>query len=389
MGVLSFAAVGFHGREWRARLAPAALALATLSAPASAQPSGPFLDLAADFASAIAAAVGPDAAVAVVFPPDQERVRAEVVRLLASRGVRSVQSGDASRVAAECSTNLRERVCAAEIRRGDDRRVVMTTRARDRNQDAEEPPAVAIELRPLYAQRRPMLDVAEAGDRLLVLTSESVSLMANEAGVMRALASRAIATSRVWPRDLRGRLRAAGQSFEAFLPGVTCRGTVAPFTLACADESEPWPIGLENTGIAPSRNAFATPDGFVFYEAAPLGGGRWLVVGERGALTFLDARGRTAAPADPADHAAGLPESCAGDGAYVVTGGRSPEANVDALRLLHVVDARLVALPSTAPLPGTLTALWSAPAGGPATAIVHDATAGRYEALHVSVSCAR
>jgi len=150
--------VGFHGREWWTRPASAALALATLSIPASpfdvargdsefiegsAQPSVPFLDLAPDFASAIAAAIGPNAAASVVFAPEQQRLQVEVVRLLAARGVRVVENGEGARVSAECSTNLRERACAAEIRRGDDRRVVITTRARDRGQNADEAPIVA------------------------------------------------------------------------------------------------------------------------------------------------------------------------------------------------------------------------------------------------------
>ena len=389
MRVLSFAAVGFHGREWWTRPASAALALATLSVPAPAQPSAPFLDLAPDFASSIAAAVGPNAAAFVAFPPEQQRLQAEVVRLLAARGIRSVEGGDAARVSAECSTNLRERVCAAEIRRGDDRRVVITTRARDRAQDGGEEPIVAIELRPLYAQRRAMLDVAEAGDRLLVLAPESVSLVANDAAGARSIASRPIETSRVWPRDVRGRLRVAGASFEAFLPGVTCRGTVAPFALACADESEPWPLGLANSGIAPSRNAFSTADGFAFYEAAPLGGGRFLLAGERSALTLLDAGRRTALRSDPADHVAGVSDACAADAPYVIADAPTPDTDGDVLRLFRFADARLVATGSATTLPGALTALWSAPVSGPATAIVHDLRAGRYEAFHLTLSCAR
>jgi len=406
--VLSFAAVGFHGREWRTRLASAALALATLSIPASpfgfaqgdpeftegsAQPLEAFVDLAPDFASKIASALGPGAAAVVAFAPEQSRMQSEVVRLLAARGVRIVERGDAALVAGDCSMNLRERVCVAEIRRGDDRRVVMTTRVRDRAGDGGTEPIVGIELRPIYTQRRPMLDVAQAGDRRLVLTADAVSLVENDPAGARAIASHPITTARVWPRDVRGRLRVAASSFEAFLPGVTCRGTVTPFTLACADESEPWPIGgLANNGMAPSRNAFSTPDGFTFYEAAPIGSARWLVVGERGVLTFVDPRGRAAARADPADHAAGFPESCAADGPYVVADARAPDTNADTLRLFRVLDGtRLVPLPSTVTLPGALTALWSAEAAGAAaaTAIVHDINAGRYEAFHISLSCAR
>ena len=389
--VLSFAAVGFHGREWWTRLASAALALATLSIPASAQPPAAFVDLAPDFAAAIADALGRGAAATVTFAPDQARMQTEVARLLAARGVRIVQRTDAAVVTADCSTNLRERVCVAEIRRGDDRRVVITTRMRDRTGDPGGEPIVGIELRPIYTQRGPMLDVADAGDRLLVLTTDAVALVGSDTVGGRAIASRPITTARVWPRDVRGRLRVVASSFEAFLPGVTCRGTIAPFTLACSDENEAWPVGgLANSGIAPSRNAFSTADGFTFYEAAPLGGSRWLVVGERSVLTFLDATGRVAPRSDPADHAAGFPENCAGDAPYVVTDGRAPEGNGDTLRLFRVVDTRLVPLPSTATLPGTLTSLWSAAAGaGPATAIVHDVNAGRYEAFHISLSCAR
>jgi len=389
--VLSFAAVGFHGREWRTRLASAALALATLSIPASAQPTAAFVDLAPDLASTIADALGRGAAAHVTFAPDQARMQAEVVRLLAARGVGGGERADAANVTAECSTNLRERVCVAEIRRGADRRVVMITRPRDRADDSGGEPIVGIEARPIYTQRHPMLDVADAGDRLLVLTPDSVALVGVDAGGARAIASQPIATARVWPRDVRGRLRVTASSYEAFLPGVTCRGTTAPFTLACADESAPWPAGgLANSGIAPSRNAFSTTDGFAFYEAAPVGSERWLAVGERRALTFVDAKGHVPAHGDPADHAAGFRQTCAGDAAYVVTDGRSSEGNGDTLRLFRVVDTRLVPLPSTATLPGTLTALWSAAAGaGPATAIVHDVNAGRYEAFHISLSCAR
>jgi len=37
------------------------------------------------------------------------------------------------------------------------------------------------------------------------------------------------------------------------LPGVACRGTINPFALVCADDSEPWPIGLDNSGIKAFR----------------------------------------------------------------------------------------------------------------------------------------
>ncbi|HJZ71993.1 MAG TPA: hypothetical protein VKE51_09635 [Vicinamibacterales bacterium] len=391
MTVLSFAAVGFHGREWWPRLTLAALALTPLSMPASAQPTAAFVDLASEFAASIAGALGPAAAVRLTFAPDPSRVEAEVVRLLAARGVRVTDSADATPVAAACATNLRERVCAAEIGRGAARRVVMTTRPRGGAADGDADPIVAIELRPIYTQRRPMLDVATAGDQLLVLSSESVTLVAGATPADlggRPTASKPITTARVWPRDVRGRLRVVGPTFAAFLPGVTCRGTINPFTLVCADEIEPWPIGLDNSGIAPSRNAFSTADGFAFYEVAPLDRGRFLLVSERSALTILDNGRRTAARGETADHAAGFLESCAA-APYVALDGRTSDAGADTLRLFRVTDTRLVAQSSTVTVPGALITLWSATDTGPATAIVHDLNAGRYEAFQIALSCAR
>jgi hypothetical protein len=390
--VLSFAAVGCHGREWWTRLASSALALAMLSAPGSAQTSGTFVDLAPDLASKIAAALAPAAAIRLSFAKDDERVQTEVARLLAARGFRVLESGDAAEVRGSCLANLRERVCVAEIGRGEARRVVMSTRAHESRASVELDPVVAVELRPIYTQRGPMLDVAEADGKLLVLTPDAVMLVANTRDdnvTGRTIALQPIATSRVWPRDLRGAIRVTASGFEAFLPGVTCRGTSSPFRLTCADESEPWPIGLENSGLAPSRNTFSTPEGLVFYEAASLGGGRWLVVGEQGVLTFLDARRGVTARAHSADHATGFPEGCGSDSSYVVTAARAPEANGDALQLSRLVNGQLVASSSTIALPGVLTALWAAPGARAATAVVHDFSAGRYEAFHVTLSCSR
>jgi hypothetical protein len=390
--VLSFAAVAFHGREWWPTLVLAALALTTSPAPARAQLPAAFVDLAPDFASSIARAVGPGAAVRVAFPLDQARIQAELIRVLAARGVRITDSAEATVVNASCSTNLRDRVCVADVGRGEARRVVITSRPRAAGSDPDAAPIVGIELRSIYTQRAPILDVTPAGDRLLVLTPDAVLLVAEASGANdggRAIATRPIATARVWPRDLRGRLRAGGQNFEAFLPGVTCRGTVSPFALVCADDSEPWPIGLDNSGIAPSRNAFSTADGFAFYEAAPLGGGRFLLAGERSALTLLDAGRRTALRSDPADHVAGVSDACAADAPYVIADAPTPDTDGDVLRLFRFADARLVATGSATTLPGALTALWSAPVSGPATAIVHDLRAGRYEAFHLTLSCAR
>src|SRR5262249_10518996 len=118
------------------------------------------------------------------------------------------------------------------------------------------------------------------------------------------------------------------------------------------------------------------------------GSGRWLVVGEQGVLTFLDAHYGVVSRADAADHAIGFPTSCAAD-PYVVIGTRSSDTGGDSLRLLRVAGDRIVPSPSAVALPGIVTALWSGGINRQATAIVHEYAAGRYEAFHVTLSCAR
>jgi hypothetical protein len=404
--VLSFAAVGCHGRErWTpafalagfgvaGRLASSALMFLLAAATARAQPATQ--DLASEFAVRVAAAIAPGAPVHLVCTGDDGRTQLELGRSLAARGIRLVESGDgATMVRCSCLENLREYACIADIGDGAARRVVAATRAKNTGGSSVPSPIVALQLRPLHAQRDPILDVTIAGPALLALTPTTVTRIPLPGQPAVAPQSAAVTTGRVWPRDVRGHLRADGDAFEVFLPGVTCRGSSMPFALACADEGESWPIGIENAGMAASRNTFATPEGFSFYEAAPLDGGQWLVVDEQGTLTFLDAQRRVVARGDATDHVAALRSACS-PGSYVVTARRSPDAeSADVLRLARVVGTSLVPEASTITLPGVLTALWSARMPSrpqddrDAVAVVHDIQTGRYEAFHLSLSCAR
>jgi hypothetical protein len=391
--------VGFHGREWwtpafalagfgvARRLASSAIMFVLAVAPAWSQPAH-----LQDFASRIAAAIPSGATLRLACTGDDGRTQRELTRLLAARGVRLGETTDGTTIVrCSCLENLKERACVADIGDGSARRVVATTQPLGRTEPPARDPIVALELRPLYAQRDPILDVAVADSGLLVLTPTMLTLAPPEAkGTTAAPApSQFITTARVWPRDLRGRVRTTAGGFEVFLPGVTCRGTSTPFTLACADEGDAWPIGLENAGIAPSRNTFATPEGLSFYDAASLGDQRWLIVDQLGVLTFLDSHRRVVAKSDAADHVVALRASCVAD-AYVASTARPPDPETaDVVLLSRVSVDKLVPMPSTLVLPGTLTALWPTADDRAATAIVHNARSGRYEAFHLSLSCTR
>ena len=344
-----------------------------------------------DFAARIAAAIPAGATVRLVCAGDDGRTQLGLARLLAARGIHlSETRTGTTTVRCSCLENLREHACIADVGEGADRRIVSTTRAKDIEPPIRSP-IVALELRPLYAQRDPILDVAVTQAGLLVLAPTKVMLTTAALQDQTAAdpPSRPITTARVWPRDLRGRVRTTAGGFEVFLPGVTCRGSSAPFTLVCADEGEPWPIGIENAGVAPSRNVFATPEGVSFYDAAPLGDQQWLIVDQQGMLAFLDSHRRVVAKGGAADHVAVLRASCSSD-SYVVTTMRPPEIEgADVARLSRVAEGALVPQASTVVFPGALTALWPAQDDRAVTAVVHDFRTGRYEAFHLSLSCTR
>lgn len=368
----------------------------------ASQPAGQ-ADPARELAAKIAVSVGTAQPVQLISSSDdggdrtsQLQILRQVAQLLGARGLRVVDRPQgAAIVTIVCSQNLRERVCAARIRKGDASDIVMVARPHDAVASLDRDTQLALELHPLFGQRAPILDVAAAGDRLLVLDPAALTLYGRAGNGWQVQRSQPITTSRIWPRDLRGRLQVEGAAAEVFLPGVTCRASVEPFSLTCADEHQPWPIGIENSGVMPARNYFTTPEGTAFYgsaELAPEADARWLLVSQDGRLLFVDAERRPLdAAADPAGDLVriNVGGEC-GSGAYVILSSGAPTAQgADILRLFRIVARRLIPVASPVTLPGPLAALWAAPGASMATAVARDVGTGRYEAFQVDVSCGR
>src|SRR5438067_11127354 len=60
----------------------------------------------------------------------------------------------------------------------------------------------------------------------------------------------ALPAGRVWPRDLRGHLRTAGATFQAYLPGMMCSGGVeANVTIDCRATEEAWMLESGSRGL--------------------------------------------------------------------------------------------------------------------------------------------
>jgi hypothetical protein len=336
------------------------------------------------------------AAVIPQTPSEYDSLRAELATALAMRGVAATGPGEAAPVVrVSCMKNLRERVCTAELQRGPAREVVMVTgpiAQRSNQPDATAADAVtlpaALQLRPLIADRARILDVATTGDQLLVLGDAALTLYRQTDSGWQLSQTRPITSSVVWPRDLRGRLRVSGQRFDAYLPGVVCRGGLDPLTADCAERAEAWPIGLDNSGVVKARNHFATPEGLEFYGAATLGDGadgRWVVAARDGSLRLLDPARRSQADLGAGGDIAGVVAPRCGAGTYLI----ATSNDGDALQPFRLDSRRLVAAASPVALNGTVTALWAAPGAAEAMVVTHDAAAGRYAAYRATISCSR
>jgi hypothetical protein len=338
----------------------------------------------ADLATQIVAAVAPASRVSLEAGTDV-LLETEITDRLAARGVQVVDAADGvPAVRVRCFDNLRERACSAEFAEGRRKAILVTRRHELRPPQA---PRIGLELRPLISHQMPILDVARMDDDLLVLTPDAVTRYEERGGAWQPVQSRAVASVRPWPRDVRGRLRVSPQRVEAFLPGVVCSGTAEPLAVTCADGTPSWPLDIDDARLDASRNYFQRPDGFAFYGIASLGvdaGARWLAATVDHRLALFDDSGQ-ADTTTAGDDVIAVAAPCA-SARYAVAA--ASDRNGDVLTLLQVVRRRLVPAAPPLPLAGAVTALWPAPADG-ATVITHDRDAGRYVAHELTVSCSR
>lgn len=355
-----------------------------------------------EIAQKIAAAVRPATEIALNVSAadgaggERVMVRDELERALREHGINPLDGGDGLvAVSVSCGSNLRERACIAEIVRPDGGRLLAAvTRAHGANAAAGRPARLSLDARRVFGQRAPILDIALSSDRLLVLDPAAVTMYRRNDGGWLPIESRAVSSSRPWPRDVRGRLHVQGTIVDALLPGLTCRTDVNLTRLSCTEDRRPWPLDVENTGIDPSRNFFTTPDGLPFYAAAPVEGAdpagpRWLIADPSGALTFLDASRRALATAGRGDDVVALRAPCGGGAYALVSLPRTREGSGDALRLFRLVERELVPAAPPLELPGSTTALWAGPDGGMATVVTHDPGADRYDVYQVGIACDR
>lgn len=305
-------------------------------------------------------------------------------------------------IAITISENVSGYLWVAEIHSGDSRNVVMEELSRPPATGLA--PSIAIEKKLLFDLEQPVLDLAPVGAALLALDASAISLYELATGVWQRKQTLPLPVTHPWPRDLRGRILAHGSVYEAYLPGVSCRGATAhELTIGCREEAW-WPLGSagHTLGMAQFSSARNFFDGRVaaangsqknlpaFYSAAlseDRGNALWLFAGADGRthlynLAFEQAGSWTGWGSD----IAGAESDC-GARSQVLASKPGDGSVADSIQAYELKDGSPQAMGDAVSFPGPVTALWAAPERGVAFAVSRDLKNGRYAAYRLAISC--
>jgi hypothetical protein len=334
-------------------------------------------------------------------------IRRSLEAQLQASGIRVADTNTAATaVTLMLSENVQGYLWVAQIKQGSDVRVVMQSIARIQAPvSAAKSKSISIHLTMLIAQGQTILDAIQLpglSPYLAVLEPEQVVIYRMNSGKWVPEQSFPISHSRVWPRDLRGRLVAGNDHlFDVYLPGTFCASSAAtPLRMECKDSDDPWPIGTQRAFYGASRNFFngvLTP-GIgkqtridPFYSAAALDRPNytlWTMAGVDGRIRQYDGfNPRLVSSArDWGSNITAVKSEC---GSLLLATGNNDGTTGDSLHAHEVVDRE----PSEASTPvefaGPITALWPSADQTSATAVVHNLKSEKYEAYNVTLICNR
>jgi len=281
----------------------------------------------------------------------------------------------------------------------------------------------------LWSQNDPILDVLileENGSptRIAVLSAENVSFYRSQGGKWQAEQVQAIAHTKPWPLDMRGRLLLnKDRILDAYLPAVICRGVGTP-TFNCRESDDPWPMIpvslIGSATVFPSAGSSSGPSAAVsqvaaffaptrnfftgvltpaigkfsnvpkFYSSAFVPRDRytlWLFTATDGRVHMLDGMSDQASKLDWGSDMATVRTAC-GAGWQVLPVSSAPDGS-DMVRAYEFPDRDPVAVSPAVDMPGAVSALWTESKGDSAMAIVNNRETGSYEAYRLAVACSQ
>ena len=221
-----------------------------------------------DLARQTAVFAGPGQPVSVEYrnvsslgPAELGQARGAFEAALKEAGLRVSDVAPVAELRLTLSENQSQYLLVEEARKGDERQVWMAAWKRA-EPAAAALPGMALDRKLVWEQEEQILDVAFPAAGMLVLSPSKVTLYTRQNGSWAPRRAVPLAPGKPWPRDLRGRLRVTGASFQAFLPGMACGGAAEPsLSMECRAGDEPWVLesGSRATllaNFAATRNYF-------------------------------------------------------------------------------------------------------------------------------------
>lgn len=345
-------------------------------------------------ARAAAAAVGREPIaftfrnISSVGPAEAADIRRLFESELRAAGVRFTEAASSGELRLTISEEPVYYLLIAEVRRGDERRVLLESWPRAPAQPSTTAGELRLDRKLLWQDTQPILDAAVSGDLTVVLEPARVLV---SRGTERQSAP--IPETHPYPRDIRGRLSVGDSVFTAWLPGTACRGRLQPqLTIECRESQDPWL--LAPGAIAPfarDRNIFTgrvvigswgAQDLAPFYSAASAEGA-WVFAGVDGRARVYTSGWQAAGQLDGwGSDIAGIQSPC---GERILAAQPGNDAEMDSVRPYKLIEGGAAPAGPALEFAGPVTALWSAGAG--AVAVSRDLQTGRYAAFSLVPAC--
>ena len=344
---------------------------------------------------------------------DADDIRRGLISQLSSQGMKWDSPGSAPfAIQVSLSENTAQYVWVAQVRKGSsDPTVVMVATSRANIGPVRDTTAITLRKALLWSSDTQILDaivINGSPQRMAVLYPGQIQFYRSQNDHWAEDQSFAVAHSRPWSRDLRGRLvLGKDRSLEAHLPGVVCQSTqVGPLSFHCREADDPWPVGTEqyplNAFFAQTRNFFTgvlspgignqstVPP---FYSAAPVpaSGDRstaWLLAGVDGRIHVLEgASDLVIGKLNWGSDIAAVHGSCGSR--WQVLSTSSGPGEPDSVRAYEISGNEATAVGQTLAFPGAISSLWTTADGSSGVAVAHNSETGKYEAYMLTMACSQ
>ena len=335
-------------------------------------------------------------------------IEQELESELTQRGFLMVPAASAaSQLDVTLSENVDGYLWIAENRGRTGGQTVITAVRRPHISESGAHPAPLLRKALLHWQSESILDFAQISEpdgppSLLLLEPNRLTLLQRDADAWTTRGSAPIQHSRPWPRDLRGHLSISAGSFEAFLPGIVCAGSLASvLSIECHEApSLAWsPAGNTLRSFAADRNYFAAftivargsrvevPASYSMAANSIDGNSYWLLAGiDSETRLFRETIEGGLSLGRWGDEIASIVLACSA-GWDVLATGTGDWSEPDHLQSYEISGSNATPVGQPLEFAGPIVALWPSNGDRSVRVVSRNLETGMYEASVVLVSC--